>query len=216
MHDKKLDAAAIFALSPVIPVVTLDNAEDATPLARALFAGGLRTMEITLRTPAALGAIRAAKQAAPQLIVGAGTVLNGADLNAAIAAGADFVLSPGATPDLVAAAKVADCTFIPGVATASEIMRGLELGYDHFKFFPAEQLGGCAALKSLGAPLPKARFCPTGSITPARAPDYLALTNVVCVGGSWIATSGQIKAKDWSGIETAARAASQLACAAPQ
>jgi 2-dehydro-3-deoxyphosphogluconate aldolase/(4S)-4-hydroxy-2-oxoglutarate aldolase len=204
------DATGVLNLSPVIPVVTIDDAAQAVPLARLLLASGVRTIEITLRTPAALDAIRAIALEAPEMIVGAGTVLNETDLAAAIEAGARYALSPGGTRGLMKAARKATIPFIPGVATASEIMRGLDLGYTCFKFFPAEQLGGAAAVKSLGGPLPSARFCPTGSITPANAPDYLALPNVFCVGGSWIAPSGKIKAGDWSSIEAAAKHAVAL------
>lgn len=197
-------------LSPVIPVVTLDRVDDAVPLARALLAGGLRTIEITLRTPAAPEAIRAVSQEAPEMIAGAGTVLNGRDLETAVAAGARYALSPGATPDLLHAAKDAAIPFIPGIATASEVMLGLDLGYTYFKFFPAEQLGGVAALKGIGAPLAAARFCPTGAITEEKAPAYLALTNVLCVGGSWIASNELIKARNWAAIEANARRAAAL------
>lgn len=204
------DATGVLSLSPVIPVVTIDNAADAAPLARVLLACGIRTIEITLRTPVALDAIKAVASEAPEMVVGAGTVLNERDLDAAIAAGAKYALSPGGTPNLMKAARDASIPFVPGVATASEIMRGLELGYTCFKFFPAEQLGGVSAIKAIGAPLAAARFCPTGSITPEKAPDYLALSNVLCVGGSWIAPSNQIKAGDWTSIEAAARRAIAL------
>jgi 2-dehydro-3-deoxyphosphogluconate aldolase/(4S)-4-hydroxy-2-oxoglutarate aldolase len=204
------EAEEALSLSPVIPVVTLDHARLAPALARALLAGGLRTVEITLRTPAALDAIRAVTRETPEMVVGSGTVLSERDLEAAIEAGARYALSPGGTPKLMKAAYNAAIPFIPGVATASEIMRGMELGYTCFKFFPAEQIGGVAALKSLGAPLAAARFCPTGSITAEKAPAYLALDNVLCVGGSWIAPSDKIKAGDWAGIEAAARRAAAL------
>lgn len=204
-------AAEVMALSPVLPVVTLDVAEDAAPLARALQAGGLRAVEITLRTPAALEAIRIIRAETPDLAVGAGTVLDATQLDRAIDAGATFALAPGATADLLTAARRAQIPFIPGVATASEIMRGLELGLTHFKFFPAEQLGGAAALKSLGAPLPGATFCPTGGITPESAPAYLRLANVACVGGSWIAPADLIRAHRWAEIEALAAAAARLA-----
>jgi 2-dehydro-3-deoxyphosphogluconate aldolase/(4S)-4-hydroxy-2-oxoglutarate aldolase len=205
-----LQAKDALTLSPVIPVVTLEDAHDAIPLARALLAGGLRTIEITLRTPAAPQAIRAVANDAPEMVVGAGTVLNARDLEAAIAAGARYALSPGATPDLLRAAKGAAIPFIPGVATASEVMAGLDLGYVDFKFFPAEQLGGVAALKGIGAPLTAARFCPTGSITEDKAPAYLALPNVLCVGGSWIASADLIRARNWAAIEANARRAAAL------
>ncbi len=199
------DATTVLSLSPVIPVVTIDDAAHAVPLARVLLASGVRTIEITLRTPASLDAIRAVATEAPEMIVGAGTVLTESHLHAAIEAGAKYALSPGGTPKLMKAARKASIPFVPGISTASEIMRGLELGYTCFKFFPAEQLGGVAALKSLGAPLAAARFCPTGSITAAKAAEYLALPNVLCVGGSWIAPSDKIKAGDWAAIEAAAK-----------
>ena len=206
----KLTPAEVLSLSPVIPVVTIEDAAFAAPLARALLAGGVRTIEITLRTPAALDAIRAAARDVPEMIVGAGTVLSERDLMSAIDAGAHYALSPGGTPALLEAARDATIPFIPGVATSSEIMRGFELGYTHFKLFPAEQLGGVATLKALAGPLPAAHFCPTGSITADKAPAYLALSNVLCIGGSWIASPEQIKARDWAGIEAAARRAATL------
>lgn len=196
------------SLAPVMPVVVLDDARDAVPLARALLAGGIRTIEITLRTPAALDAIRALASAVPDLAVGAGTVLTEDDINAAAAAGARYALSPGATPAVLRAGRNTAIPLIPGVASASEIMLGLEYGYRCFKFFPAEQLGGPAALKALGAPLPGAKFCPTGGIGADKVSAYLALDNVLCVGGSWIAPAEKIRAKDWAGIEAlAAKAA---------
>ncbi len=200
----------VLALSPVMPVLVLGDAAQAAPLARALFAGGLRTIEITLRTAAALDAIREAARAAPDLVVGAGTVLSEEDLSAAAEAGARFALSPGATPALLRAGRDAAIPLIPGTATASEIMVGLSFGYRCFKYFPAEQLGGAAAMKALNAPLPRARFCPTGGISLEKAPAYLALDNVLCVGGSWIAPADKIKSGDWAGIETLARQAAAL------
>jgi 2-dehydro-3-deoxyphosphogluconate aldolase/(4S)-4-hydroxy-2-oxoglutarate aldolase len=208
--SKKLSPEDVLRLAPVIPVVMIEDAASAEPLARALLAGGINTVEVTLRTPAALDAIAAIAQTAPDMIVGAGTVLNADDLDAAAKAGARYALSPGATPRLMKTARKAAIPFIPGVATASEIMRGLELGYGCFKFFPAEHLGGAAALKALGAPLPAARFCPTGAITAEKAPSYLALDNVMCVGGSWIAPTALIKAGDWAGIEALAKQAAGL------
>lgn len=206
----KLSADDVFKLSPVMPVVVIDDAAQAEPLARVLLASGIRTIEITLRTDAALDAIRAIASAAPEMIVGAGTVLNLADLDAAIEAGARYALSPGGTPKLMKAARNAKIPFIPGVATSSEIMRGLDLGYTHFKFFPAEQMGGVAALKAQHGPLPNAKFCPTGGISADRAPSYLALPNVLCVGGSWIAPADKIRAQDWAAIETAAKQAAAM------
>ncbi|MCL4714825.1 MAG: bifunctional 4-hydroxy-2-oxoglutarate aldolase/2-dehydro-3-deoxy-phosphogluconate aldolase [Hyphomonadaceae bacterium] len=206
----KLTPEDVLRLSPVMPVVVIEDAAQAPPLARALLAGGVRTVEITLRTPAALDAIRAVASEAPAMVVGAGTVLTADDLDAAIGAGAKYALSPGGTPKLLKAAARRDIPFIPGVATSSEIQRGLERGYSCFKFFPAEQLGGPAALKAQGGPFPQARFCPTGGITAEKAPGYLALGNVLCVGGSWIAPADKIKGGDWSGVEAAARRAAGL------
>jgi len=208
--SEKLTPEAVMALTPVLPVVTIDDAGKAVELARVLLSSGIRTIEITLRTPAALEAIAAIAHGAPEMIVGAGTVLTADDLDAAIGAGAAYALSPGGTPKLMKAARKRAIAFIPGVATSSEIQRGLELGYTHFKLFPAEQLGGVATLKALAGPLPRARFCPTGSITPEKAPAYLALPNVLCVGGSWIAPADKINAGDWAGIEAAAKAAAAL------
>ncbi|MGD9981514.1 MAG: bifunctional 4-hydroxy-2-oxoglutarate aldolase/2-dehydro-3-deoxy-phosphogluconate aldolase [Hyphomonadaceae bacterium] len=208
--SKPQDATSVLSLTPVIPVVTIDDVANAVPLARLLLTGGIGTVEITLRTAAALDAIRAIAAEVPEMVVGAGTVLNEADLDAAITAGARYALSPGGTPKLMKAARKSAIPFVPGVATSSEIMRGLDLGYTCFKFFPAEQLGGAAALKSIGAPLPSARFCATGSITPEKAPSYLALTNVLCVGGSWIAPAEYIRAGDWGSIEAAAKRAAAL------
>lgn len=207
----QLTAKDVLELSPVMPVVVIEDAAAAEPLARALLAGGIRTIEITLRTPAALDAIGAIARAVPDIVVGAGTVLEPGDLDAAINAGARFALSPGGTPKLMKAARKRPIPFIPGVATASEIMRGLALGYECFKFFPAEQLGGAAALKAIAGPLPAARFCPTGGISLENARSYLALANVVCVGGSWLAPADKIAACDWSGIEALARGAAAFA-----
>ena len=208
--NEKLTPEHVLKLSPVMPVVVIDDAGHAEPLARALLAGGIRTIEITLRTPAALDSIRAIAQKAPEMIVGAGTVLTHDDLSAAINAGARYALSPGGTSRLLRKARKAAIPFIPGVATSSEIMRGMDLGYRCFKFFPAEQLGGVAALKAQAGPLPDVRFCPTGGISAEKAPSYLALNNVLCVGGSWVAPSEKIRAGDWAGIEAAAKEAAAV------
>jgi 2-dehydro-3-deoxyphosphogluconate aldolase / (4S)-4-hydroxy-2-oxoglutarate aldolase len=203
-------AEEVMMLSPVMPVVTIEDAAQAAPLARALLAGGVRTIEVTLRTPAALDAIRAISRQAIELVVGAGTVLSEKDLNAALEAGASYALSPGATPELLRAAQRAPIPFIPGVASASELMLAIEYGFRAVKFFPAERLGGVAALKDLGGPFPAARFCPTGGIGVERVRDYLTLPNVLCVGGSWVATSTQIAAGDWAAIEAQARQAASM------
>lgn len=198
---------AIMRRAPVIPVLVIDDLAHAVSVAEALVRGGLPVLEVTLRTPCALDAIRAMKQV-PGAIVGAGTVLNPADLDAALAAGSEFIVSPGLTDALGQAAIASGIPFLPGTANAGDIMRGLDLGLTHFKFFPAETSGGVAALKALSAPLQAARFCPTGGITAASAPAWLALDAVLCVGGSWIVNKG---APDPAAIEAAARAASALA-----
>jgi len=206
----KLSAEDVLKLSPVMPVVVIEDAALAEPLARVLLAAGINTIEVTLRTPAAFDAIKAIAKGAPEMIVGAGTVLNVKDLDAAMEAGARYALSPGGTPKLLKAARNAPIPFIPGVSTSSEIMRGLDQGYTHFKFFPAEQLGGVSTLKALAGPFPNVRFCPTGSITPEQAPAYLALDNVLCVGGSWVASAKNIMTQDWAAIETSAKQAAAL------
>lgn len=208
--NETLKPEDVLRLAPVVPVVTVEDAAIAVPLARALLAGGVRTVEITLRTDAALAAIRAIATEAPDMIVGAGTVLSEADLRKAVDAGARYALSPGGTPALLAAARGAPIPFVPGIATASEIMAGFELGYRCFKFFPAERMGGVAALKDLGAPLPNALFCPTGGISAEQVPAYLALKNVACVGGSWITPAEKMRAGDWGAIEALARKAASF------
>lgn len=192
--------------APVIPVLVIEDAGHAAAIAQALVAGGLPVLEVTLRTPAAFDVIRAMKQV-PGAIVGAGTVLNPADLDAALTAGAEFIVSPGLTKKLGKAALAAEIPFLPGTANAGDIMLGLDLGLTHFKFFPAEAAGGIAALKALAAPFGMARFCPTGGISQQSAPDWLALDAVLCVGGSWLVAKG---APDIAAIEAAARAAAVL------
>jgi 2-dehydro-3-deoxyphosphogluconate aldolase / (4S)-4-hydroxy-2-oxoglutarate aldolase len=200
----------LLARAPVIPVLTISRIEDAVPLARALMAGGLGVLEVTLRTPVAFAAIARLKAELPGAIVGAGTLLTPADVAAASKAGADFLVSPGATDALIAAAKKQELPFLPGAATASEAMRLLDHGFRYQKFFPAEASGGTSALKALHAPLAGIVFCPTGGITAANAPAYLALPNVVCVGASWPAPDTAIKSGAWSQIEAAARTAAGL------
>jgi len=202
--------AEICALAPVIPVLVIDDAGVARRLAEALVKGGLPALEVTLRTPAALDAIRAMAEVEGG-VVGAGTLLTPADVAAAKAAGARFGVSPGATDRLLEACEDADLPLLPGAATASEAMALLERGYTAAKFFPAEQAGGVAALRALGAPLPQLRFCPTGGVSLKSAPDYLALSNVMCVGGSWVAPKAMVEAGDWAGIEALAREAAALA-----
>jgi 2-dehydro-3-deoxyphosphogluconate aldolase / (4S)-4-hydroxy-2-oxoglutarate aldolase len=200
---------ALCRLAPVIPVLVIDEVRHAAPLARALVAGGLPVLEVTLRTPAALEAIAEMAQV-PGARVGAGTVLSGADAARARAAGAQFAVSPGATEALVAACTAQGLPLLPGAATASEAMRLLEAGYRVLKFFPAEAAGGRTLLQALRGPLPQALFCPTGGITAASAPDWLNLQNVVCVGGTWVAPGAMLRAGDWAGIEGLARAAAGI------
>ena len=196
----------IMRLAPVIPVIVIDRVEDAVPMAEALVAGGLTVLEVTLRTPAAIDAITAMKRV-KGAIVGAGTVLDPAMLNGAIAAGAEFIVSPGLTDNLGKAAVASGIPFLPGTANAGDIMRGLDLGLTHFKFFPATAAGGLPALKSLIAPFGGVRFCPTGGSTQATAAEWLSVPEILCVGGSWLVGKG---APDTAAIEAAARAAAAL------
>jgi 2-dehydro-3-deoxyphosphogluconate aldolase/(4S)-4-hydroxy-2-oxoglutarate aldolase len=205
-----LTTDALADLASVIPVLTVSDVADAAPLARALEAGGLKVIEMTWRTAAALDVLQAMKAAAPGLVVGMGTIRTPEQAAQSVSAGADFLVSPGLTPKLVPALLDAGIPVLPGVATASEAMAAAEAGFDLLKFFPAEQAGGLDYLKSLQGPLPDIRFCPTGSITRERAPDYLALGNVVCVGGSWIASKAMVEQGDWAGIEANARAAATM------
>ncbi len=198
---------ALMRLSPVIPVLVVDDVAHAVPIAQALVAGGLPVLEVTLRTPCALDVIAAMREV-PGAVVGAGTVLNPADLEASLKAGAEFIVSPGLTPALGQAAVASGVPFLPGTANAADIMLGLDLGLTRFKFFPAEASGGMAALKAIAAPFGMARFCPTGGITLASAPAWLALDAVLCVGGSWMVPKGT---PDPAAITAAARRASALA-----
>jgi 2-dehydro-3-deoxyphosphogluconate aldolase/(4S)-4-hydroxy-2-oxoglutarate aldolase len=200
----------ILQAGPVMPVVVIDDSAHAVPLARALVAGGIRAIEITLRTGAALDAVQAIARDVPGAIPGVGTALTGADVLAALEAGAKFIVSPGATPALMEAAIGSGLPFLPGVATASELMAGMAAGLSAFKFFPAAQAGGVEGLKALAGPFPHARFCPTGGVNAANAASYLALPNVACVGGSWLAPREMIAAGAFAKIETLARAAAEL------
>ncbi|HVC30512.1 MAG TPA: bifunctional 4-hydroxy-2-oxoglutarate aldolase/2-dehydro-3-deoxy-phosphogluconate aldolase [Steroidobacteraceae bacterium] len=198
----------ILRLSPVMPVVVIEQAELAPELARAFVRGGIRVVEITLRTPAALTAIEAVAREVPEIAVGAGTVLSADDLRAAASAGAAFAISPGATPALLSAAASAPIPYLPAVATASELMQGLACGHHCFKFFPAGPAGGVAMLQAFAGPFPRARFCPTGGITQDTVKSYLELPNVLCAGGSWLSPADALAARDWKRIEAlAARAA---------
>ncbi|MEU4049878.1 bifunctional 4-hydroxy-2-oxoglutarate aldolase/2-dehydro-3-deoxy-phosphogluconate aldolase [Streptomyces olivaceus] len=203
-------AASVLDLAPVVPVVVVDELADAVPLARALVAGGLPAIEVTLRTPVALDAIRAIAGEVPGAVVGAGTVITAEQVGEVVAAGARFLVSPGWTDGLLDAMRASGVPFLPGVSTTSEVVALLERGVREMKFFPAEAAGGTAYLKALAAPLPQARFCPTGGIGPASAPDYLALPNVGCVGGSWMLPKDAVAGRDWGRVEALAREAAAL------
>ncbi|WP_282082972.1 bifunctional 4-hydroxy-2-oxoglutarate aldolase/2-dehydro-3-deoxy-phosphogluconate aldolase [Streptomyces tendae] len=203
-------AASVLDLAPVVPVVVVDDLADAVPLARALVAGGLPAIEVTLRTPVALDAIRAIAGEVPGAVVGAGTVVTAAQVREVVSAGARFLVSPGWTDALLEAMRASGVPFLPGVSTTSEVVALLERGVREMKFFPAEAAGGTAYLKALAAPLPQARFCPTGGISPASAPEYLALPNVGCVGGSWMLPKDAVAGRDWGRVEALAREAAAL------
>ena len=202
--------ADIVALAPVIPVLTVEELGHAVPLARALSAGGLRVLEITLRTPVALAAIEAMRKAVPEAIVGVGTLTRAVDFAAADRAGEQFGVTPGLTPELASAARGARFPLLPGVMTPTELIAARTAGFTVLKLFPAQQAGGIGMLQALGAPFPDVIFCPTGGITRASAPDFLALPNVACVGGSWVAPRAMLAAADWAGIEALARDAAAL------
>jgi 2-dehydro-3-deoxyphosphogluconate aldolase / (4S)-4-hydroxy-2-oxoglutarate aldolase len=202
MHENNwsLQPQDIFKRSPIVPVMVINKIEQAVPLARALVEGGISVLEVTLRTPCALEAISKIAAEVPEALVGAGTILNEAQLDQAVAAGAQFIITPGATAELLRAAMKGKVPLIPGVASISEVMAGMALGYRHFKFFPAEASGGVNALKAFSGPLADIRFCPTGGITPDTYKDYLALPNVDCIGGSWIAPTDAMEQGDWHRI----------------
>ncbi|MGO4914981.1 bifunctional 4-hydroxy-2-oxoglutarate aldolase/2-dehydro-3-deoxy-phosphogluconate aldolase [Pseudogemmobacter sp. W21_MBD1_M6] len=208
-QDASKRAFEVCSLAPVVPVLVIDDVAHARPLAEALVAGGLPALEVTLRTPAALDVIREMAKVKGG-VVGAGTLLTPADVRAAKAAGATFGVAPGATDTLLQACEDEDLPLLAGAATASEAMRLLERGYTMLKFFPAEASGGAAALKAIGAPIPQVMFCPTGGVTLKNAPDYLALPNTVCVGGSWVAPKDLMLKGDWAAIEALAREAAAL------
>jgi 2-dehydro-3-deoxyphosphogluconate aldolase/(4S)-4-hydroxy-2-oxoglutarate aldolase len=208
MSGVGLTAIEVLRRGPVLPVIVIADAGLAVDLAQALLAGGMRTLEVTLRTPAALQAIRRIRDALPQVCVGAGTVLDADDWQRAQDAGAQFGVSPGATPPLLRAA--AGQAFIPGVSTVSEAMMARDAGFTALKLFPAEAVGGRALLRSLYGPLPQLVFCPTGGISPANAAEYLALPNVACVGGSWLVPEAALMAQDWATIHTLAQQAAAL------
>jgi 2-dehydro-3-deoxyphosphogluconate aldolase/(4S)-4-hydroxy-2-oxoglutarate aldolase len=200
MTAKQESLASLFKTAHVIPVLTIERLSDAVPLARALVAGGVRVLEVTLRTPVAIEAAKAIMSEVPEAIVGIGTILNGSDLDRVEAIGARFGISPGATPELLRAAAASQLPFAPGIATASELMQALAHGFDLVKFFPAEQSGGIAALRALAGPFPDVRFCPTGGIGHANAQTWLSEPNVVAVGGSWLCPTAEVRSGNWAGI----------------
>jgi 2-dehydro-3-deoxyphosphogluconate aldolase/(4S)-4-hydroxy-2-oxoglutarate aldolase len=201
----KIAPLKILKCGPVVPVIVIENIDHAVPLARALLAGGIEVLEITLRSEVAVEAIRRVSRQVPEAIVGAGTVTTPEDLHTVTEAGAIFAISPGLTPALLTAASQGPIALIPGISTPSELMVGMEKGYKEFKFFPAEASGGVSMLKSIGGPFPQITFCPTGGISLKNFNDYLALDNVVCVGGSWIVPAADIQQENWQGITTLAR-----------
>lgn len=205
-----MNIRSILSLAPVIPVLTIENVEHAVPLVRALTAGGLPVLEVTLRTPACLPAIEAMRKAVPESVVGVGTIVRAADFAAAARAGAQFGVSPGLNAELATAAKTAGFPLLPGVMTPSELIDGIGWGFDTFKLFPAQQAGGVNMLKALAGPFPDILFCPTGGIMRATAPEFLALPNVACIGGSWVAPADRMRAGDWQAIEALAKDAATL------
>ena len=210
LYSRDGDTAAIMALAPVIPVLTVASVEDGLKQAKALVAGGLYAIEVTLRTPSALAGIRAIAKAMPDAVVGAGTIVSVEQIDEAVKAGARFLVSPGAPPSLAKAAAQAPVPFLPGCATASEAMALRELGFRALKLFPAEAVGGAKLLASLAAPLPDLRFCPTGGVDLVKAPEYLKLPNVPCVGGSWMLPRAAMAAGDYAAVEALAREAAGL------
>jgi len=205
-----LTSEALLDRAPVVPVVVIDDLAHAVPVAQALVAGGLPVIELTLRTPVALDAIRAIADEVPEILIGAGTIVTPGQAKEALDAGAQFLVSPGWTPALLDAMAVTGLPFLPGTATVSEVLAVLEAGFTAMKFFPAEASGGAAFLKSIASPVPAARFCPTGGITPVSAPSYLSLPNVGCVGGSWLTPANALAAGDWSVVRERAALAAAL------
>ena len=203
----KITSEEIFSQGPVVPVLVIKDVEHAVPLAKALIAGGIRVLEVTLRTPAALEVISKIAKEVPEALIGAGTVTNRAQLKQVEEAGALFAISPGMTSDLLDAGNEGSIALIPGISSISELMKGLDQGYTHFKFFPAEASGGIKALKAIGGPFPDVTFCPTGGISPANYLDYLALPNVRCAGGSWLVPDGAMENGDWDKITELAKQA---------
>ncbi|MGZ8189655.1 MAG: bifunctional 4-hydroxy-2-oxoglutarate aldolase/2-dehydro-3-deoxy-phosphogluconate aldolase [Methylococcaceae bacterium] len=206
-YNWKIQPKDVLNAGPVMPVMVIQNLDDAIPLAQALVEGGIKLLEITLRTPIALDAIRLISENVKEAIVGAGTITTPEQLKAAEQAGAVFAISPGLTPKLLAAAQTGNIALIPGIATLSELMLGMEYGLDHFKFFPAEAAGGIPMLKAIAGPIPQVTFCPTGGISPENYNAYLSLSNVACVGGSWLAPADAVKTKNWAKVTELARQA---------
>ncbi|MEN4929913.1 bifunctional 4-hydroxy-2-oxoglutarate aldolase/2-dehydro-3-deoxy-phosphogluconate aldolase [Erwinia billingiae] len=207
MNNWKISAEQILTSGPVVPVIVINKLEHAVPLAKALVAGGVRVLEVTLRTACALDAIRAIAKEVPDAIVGAGTVINTQQLREVTEAGAQFAISPGLTEDLLQAANAGTIPLIPGISTVSELMLGLDQGLREFKFFPAEANGGVKALQAIAGPFPQVRFCPTGGISPANYRDYLALNSVHCIGGSWLVPNDALESGDYDRITSLAREA---------
>ena len=205
----KVSSEEVFAQGPVVPVLVIKDVEHAVPLAKALIAGGIRVLEVTLRTPAALESIRKIADEVPEAFIGAGTVTNEEQLKQVEEAGALFAISPGMTSDLLRAGNECSIALIPGISSTSELMNGIDFGYTHFKFFPAEASGGIKALKSISGPFPQVTFCPTGGISPNNYLDYLALGNVRCAGGSWLAPDDAVESGDWDRITELAKQAIQ-------
>jgi 2-dehydro-3-deoxyphosphogluconate aldolase/(4S)-4-hydroxy-2-oxoglutarate aldolase len=197
----------IFAAGPVVPVLVINDVEKAVPLAKALMEGGIKVLEVTLRTPAAIDVIKRIADEVPDSLIGAGTVTNAQQLKAVVEAGAKFAISPGMTADLLKAGMDAEIPLIPGISSTSDLMKGKDAGYTHMKFFPAEASGGVKAIKSISGPFPDVTFCPTGGIGPNNYNDYLALNNVKCVGGSWLAPDDAIESGDWARITQLAKEA---------
>ena len=209
-QEKTMNIRDLMQLAPVIPVLTINRLEHAVPLARALYAGGLPVLEITLRTAFALPAIELMRKAVPDAVVGVGTLTRAEDFAAAATAGAQFGVSPGLTAEIAAAAATVNFPLLPGVMTPTDLIAARARGFTALKLFPAQQAGGIGMLKALGAPFPDVVFCPTGGISRSTAPDFLALSNVLCVGGSWVAPADLLEAGDWKGIEALARDAAGL------
>lgn len=210
MNNWKITSADVFSQGPVVPVLVIEKVEDALPIARSLMEGGIKVLEVTLRTQAALAVIETIAKEIPDAYIGAGTVTNREQLKAVTDAGAKFAISPGLTADLLAAGREGSIPLIPGISNISDLMKANDAGYDHLKFFPAEAAGGVKTLKSIGGPFPNVVFCPTGGIGPSNYKEYLALPNVRCVGGSWVAPNDAIENKQWHELTELARKAVQI------